>query len=137
MSEKALRRRVLKALKPLCAKPVENPACPGTPDVAYIDGWVELKKIRRWPKDSHGKVIVHHFTPQQRIWLQDWCTAGGEAWLLLQVGRNEFLLFWGEDAANKLGKVDRLELLSLADVHWRQGLDETQLRARLGYPPRR
>lgn len=95
MSERALRREIVKLLRPVGAMPVENPACPGTPDVAYVGGWIELKKARRWPQ-REGPLKLDHFTQQQFLWLERHILCGGRAHVLLQVGR-EHLLFWGTD----------------------------------------
>lgn len=130
MSEQHMRRRVLQWLKPLDAIPVENPAQPGTPDVNYVEGWIELKKLNGWPKRREDIVRCTHFTPQQRNWLLLRCRKGGKAWLLLQV-KNEWLLFHGADAAAYFGKVDRETLCDLATVYWPSGLRAEELRAKL------
>jgi hypothetical protein len=113
-----MRGRVVRALRSLDAVAVENKVYPGTPDVNYSVGWVELKWLPRWPKGSdQSPVRVKHFTPQQRVWLKRRWRKGFHAYLLLQVGR-EWLLFDGETAALHLGKVTQPRLRELALVIW-------------------
>lgn len=127
MSESAQRAAVLKALRPLHAVPVENPALPGTPDVNYIDGWIELKQLPRWP--TSGNIVkVRHFTPQQRLFLRLRRAKNGKAWVLLRV-KLEWLLFDGAVAAEKLGNVTKQELRELAVMRWAKGLDGKELLA--------
>jgi hypothetical protein len=99
---------------------VENPALPGTPDVNYVEGWVELKSIHKWPVRSETPVRCEHFTPEQRVWLVRRCRAGGRAHLLVRVGQ-DILLFDGVTAALHFGKVNKSRLLELAVKVWRQG----------------
>lgn len=117
MSEKALRRRVVTALKKLDAVSVENSVYPGTPDVNYMEGWIELKKISKWPKRVTTIIRINHFTPQQKVWLRRRWEAGGQVYLLLQVGQ-EFLLFPGDKAALLLGNVPRKQLCEGACQTW-------------------
>jgi hypothetical protein len=118
MSERALRRRVVTALKTLDAIAVENPAYPGTPDVCYIEGWIELKQVDKW---TAGVLRIPHFTPQQRVWLKRRWRRGGEAYLLLQVER-DWLVFDGATASEIVGRGDRRQLEEAALKNWR-GLD--------------
>ncbi len=116
ISEKTLRRNVITMLQPLDAIAVENPAHIGTPDVCFIEGWIELKVVKRWPPRG-GILRLEHFTNQQRVWLLRRCRLGGRAILLLQVGL-EWLLFDGETAANLVGRADKETLLKSAAQHW-------------------
>ncbi len=128
MSEKAMRRVVINLLKELDADPmaVENPACPGTPDINCIlldeqygigEQWIELKKIKAWPKRASSIVKIPHFVNQQRIWLKKRYTCGGNVWVLLQIGK-EWILFCGWEAANWLGLANKKKLLECATCHW-------------------
>ena len=121
MSESAMRTRVIGMLKHLDAVAVENPACPGTPDVNFIEGWVELKNMRRWPKHPSAVLLVSHFTPQQRIWLRRRHRKNGNVWLLLQVGR-EWLLLRGDVAAEHLGSCTRQQLIDRSTLFWAHGI---------------
>ena len=121
MSESGQRKRIIKALRPLHGIPVENPVRPGTPDVNYIEGWIELKWMRRWPTRDYTMVRLPHFTMQQRRFLRDRYEKGGNAWLLLQVGK-EWLLFTGRDACDYVGQVSRKGLYKTARVRWTKGL---------------
>ena len=94
MSEQQLRKHVVKILVNRDAKPVENPAWPGFPDVNYIEGVIELKQLDRWPVRPETPIKLPHFTNQQRIFLERRWRKGGNAFLLLQVGRC-FLLYEG------------------------------------------
>ena len=126
MSESGQRARVIRALCSLDAIAVENPTRPGTPDVNYIEGWIELKWLRRWPRGDKVVVLLPHFTRQQRRWLRDRHKRGGSAWLLLQCGC-EWLLFHGLDAHDYVGRLTRDGLYRVARVRWTRGLQDKEL----------
>ncbi len=115
--ESSMRSRVIFALQSLDAIPVENGVLPGTPDVAYIGGWIELKSEDKWPARANTVLALKRFTPQQRLFLRRHCRRGGKAWLLLRVGR-EWLLFDGATASDIVGLVPRSQLLAAAKKHW-------------------
>lgn len=96
---------------------VENPVWPGTPDVNYTGGWVELKWCEQWPPRG-GPLRIDHFTVQQRTWLTQRRLAGGRAFLLLKVGENEWLLFDGAVAAKVLGHVEQDKLYRACLARW-------------------
>ncbi len=127
MAERDMRGRVVRELRDLDAIAVENPARPGTPDVNFIPGWLELKWLRDWPKGAdRNPVLVPHFTQQQRIWLKRRVRKGGCAYLLLQVKR-EWLLLRGDVAAEMLGYANRKELIVAATAYWDTGLRDGEL----------
>jgi hypothetical protein len=127
MSEGDQRGRIVKALRTLDAFAVENRVRPGTPDVNYIDGWIELKWIRRWPRNADASFVhLDHFTPQQRLWLKTRWRKGGRSFLLLQANQTDWLLFDGETAAQVVGRVTRPELYQRALATWK-GLNEKEL----------
>lgn len=111
-----MRATVVQLLRQWHAVSVENPVHPGTPDVNFVNGWVELKWLREWPING-GVVQLEHFTQQQRIWLLKRWNAGGFAWLLLQC-RTEWLLFSGPVAFHCVGHCDRESLIAKANKHW-------------------
>jgi len=127
MSEAGQRSRVIKALKSLDAFRADPPGVPaGTPDVNYIEGWIELKWLRFWPARETTVVRIEHFTDQQRRWLKRRWELGGNAWLLLQIGR-EWLLFHGLDAHDYVGNLTRNGLYRCARMRWTKGLQNEEL----------
>jgi hypothetical protein len=104
-----MRRTVIEWLRPLDAVSVENAVYPGTPDVNYVEGWLELKSVDRWPPRG-GALRVEHFSPQQRVWLLRRTRVGGAADVLLKVG-TDWLLLEGSFAASRLGEATREELV--------------------------
>lgn len=118
MSEKFYRQQVVKALRTQGMDPisVENKVHPGTPDVNYSGGWIELKVIKDWPILDETPVRCKTFTPQQRIWLRRRWKAGGRAHLLVRIDK-EHLLFNGEDAADYFGNTRKEILEDLAIMH--------------------
>ena len=127
MSEQTMRKKIVKDLRSLDALAVENPAKPGTPDVNFVEGWIELKWIRNWKKNCwESPVLIDHFTPQQRVWLKKRWMAGQSAWLLLQVGL-EWFLFDGEFAATYVGRCTRGALEDGAVARWGKGLKPKEL----------
>lgn len=119
MKESHMRQLVVKLLKPLHAFSVENGGChPGTPDVNYAGGWIELKATERWPVNR--KTIVkldHDLTPQQRIWLVKRWQAGGRAFVLLTI-EGDWLLFRGEVAAKVIGSTNGAKLIEASLMTW-------------------
>jgi len=99
---------------------IENRAALGTPDVNHIHGWIELKWMPKWPARKETPLVLDHFTPQQKAWLMRRCDAGGRAHVLLGVGGDN-LLFWGQTAAQHLGKLPKVELIEVAEFHWPRG----------------
>jgi hypothetical protein len=120
-----MRQRVVRELRSLNAIAVENPVLPGTPDVNYVEGWIELKWLRSWPSRG-GIVTIPHFTPQQRVWHYRRRKAGGQSWFLLQC-RREWILLDGAVAAMVVNKSTREELIEAANVtrgdYWNDGFD--------------
>lgn len=123
-----MRSRVTHALRPLDAMAVENSVQPGTPDVEFIGGWIELKSLAEWPKRADTPVVVGHFNQFQRMWLTRRCKRGGRAWLVLRVG-TEWLVLDGAVAAATVGTATRRELIEAAQHHWAKTPTDEQLLA--------
>lgn len=128
MSEQNMRRRLVNELRLLDAVSVETKLEDGIPDVNYIDGWIECKWLRSWPKrDSTPVRLDHPLMPHQRAWLSRRNIRNGKAWVMLQCGR-EWLLFKGEKyITSKIGNVTKEELIKIAYVYWPNGLDREEL----------
>lgn len=112
-----MRQFVVSALKPLHAVSVENLAHPGTPDVNFAGGWIELKCLPKATTDSARILLVPHFTLQQRMWLKARALAGERTMVLVQI-RSTWILLDGVFAANHLGKVTLEELTGRCLVLW-------------------
>lgn len=98
---------------------VENAVSSGTPDVNCLLGWIELKQVpaEELPKRPATVLRLDHFTPEQRAWLTRRTHTGGAAWVLMLMG-DEWLLFMGRDAADRLGRVNVAETRELACRRW-------------------
>jgi len=136
MSEQNMRKKVVKALNRLNAIAVENPCLPGTPDVNFIEGWIELKWLRSWPKRDDTTVRLEHYTKVQRVWAFRRRRAGGQCWMLIQCGR-EWLLMDGAVAALTIGHCTKAELIAHSEAYFKTGLDaETMIQfLQLGQEP--
>lgn len=126
MRESDLRRRVVALLKPLHAVPVENAARFGTPDINYIEGWLELKYVPNWPRRWDTPVRVPSFKPMQRVWIARRSELGGRVHVLLRV-ENEWLLLPPLWAVENLGQATRPSLRSAAIGRWERKLEAHQL----------
>lgn len=125
MAESDLRSTVNQLLRPLDAVAVENPAYPGTPDVNYIGGWIELKWERSWPERG-GVLKVEHYTQQQKTWGKRRWMKGGRVCLLLVCG-GEWLIFDPVTAAEVVGKSNREQLIERCVKHWPSKPDRKEL----------
>lgn len=123
-SERDMRKRVVRALKPLDAVSVENGCGNGTPDVNFADGWLELKSLPDWPTRPDTPVRLDHFTPGQRAWMLRRSLHGGRVYLLVKIA-DDWLLYRGcYLAARLIGNASRENMLEWACAKWLGGLDE-------------
>ena len=116
MSERDMRQRVIRALAPLDAISVENRAYPGTPDVNYVGGWLELKWLREWPKRAESPVVIGHLTQQQKVWLFRRMNKQGNAYLVLQC-KKQWLVYLPDIVFNPaFGK--KMSRAQMEDFAW-------------------
>lgn len=131
MSESYMWRSIRPWLSKASLDPVrvENSAYPGTPDVNFVDGWMELKYIRAWPKRDRTFLSIDHYTASQRVWIKRRAKKGGRVFLLLKVGKKEWYLFRGGAATDALytGEVNRKNARMIADKYWLNGIDKSEL----------
>ena len=101
----------------------ENTAAWGVPgDVAFaargVQGWIELKTIKAWPKRPDTPVKVKHFTPQQRVWLHKSGQMGGSPRLFL-VERSAGIGFWFNHwRAQDVGQLTKSQLYATCLRVW-------------------
>jgi hypothetical protein len=126
MSEESMWGRVRKAIKRLDPNRVENRVGAGTPDTNYVEGWVELKWVRKTPKKG-GVVVIEHWSAEQRIWHTKRRKAGGRSFVLLKIATT-WMIFDGLVAVEILGKVNQVELEKGAIQVWRKKLNDQELR---------
>ena len=119
-----MRSKVVKILSPLHGIAVENPTLPGTPDVNYIDGWIELKWLRNWPSRATTVAKLDHYTPQQKLWIRKRHKKGGKVFVMLQCKREWFLFKY--PVTNEIGELTREELIEKAYKYWPNGLKEKE-----------
>ena len=124
MAESDMRSKVVKVLKEQHGIAVENPALPGTPDINYIDGFIECKWLRAWPVRDSTVVALDHYTPQQKLFIRKRHIKGGRVFLLLQC-RREWLLF-KYPMTKLVGAMTREELIAGAYKYWPNGLNEEE-----------
>lgn len=117
MSERAAWTSIRPVLKAFDPVRIESPMESGVPDVNLTVGWMELKYAARWPPKG-GPLRLDHYTQEQKTWATRRIAAGGRVFLLLKVGREEWLLFDGRIAAIFLGKSTREELYKVCLARW-------------------
>lgn len=113
-----MRADLVKQCKDLHMKPIENIVGIGTPDVTYIDGWLELKILDDWPAKPGTVVKFKRYTKDQKLWLRTHWELGGRAFLVAKVAQ-EWLVIAGPDAV-VAGSVTRSELESVAILHMKK-----------------
>lgn len=88
----------------------------GIPDVSFAlqgigHGWIELKSVN-CQLSSSAIVRVPHFTESQRAWVNDFGVIGGGCFVVLAV--NGYILLFGSEASDKIGKCTFGELVTLS-----------------------
>lgn len=120
--------RIRKHLKPLHPQRIESFCTPGFPDVEMVGCTLELKYEKNWPKRESTKLNVDSLTknPNQRGWWRKREKQGGRCFVLLRVA-DDWLLFWGVDAADYICYSTKLELEAVAIKVWHNNLEGTEL----------
>jgi hypothetical protein len=128
MSESAMRQNLVKMMKSLDAVPIENPIRAGTPDINYIGGWIECKRLKVWPVSADTRPVrfAHPLTKEQGLWLARRWMKGGTTLVCAQVER-EWFFFSGETAKDKFGNMTRLEMREEALLYFPSGLEKERL----------
>lgn len=126
MSEADQRSKMVKGMRVLHAVPIENRVGIGTPDVNYLDGWIECKWVRRWPVREETIVEIDHFTKEQKLWLRERWRRGGVTGLVLSSGKQWFY-FLGPTAARFVGSSNLALLLEVATAYWPSGFNGKEL----------
>jgi hypothetical protein len=107
----------------------EDKLNPGIADVSFVcygqHGWLEIKKLKAWPKRKSTIVRCKHFTPEQRNFLRRKGRHGGKAWLFAQIERDYLLFSWRN--AGALGTTNASDLVANAAAIWRSKMDWADL----------
>ncbi len=125
--------RMWQTLRPLLAgldpQRIESPSTgQGIPDVNLAQCWVELKYLPDWPKRATTLVRHQHWTTDQINWHRARRLAGGRSYLLLKVGKNDWLLFDGLMAAEHFGHLCRADLHRITIARWTRTPTRDELR---------
>lgn len=116
-SENDFSHKVTRAIRKLDPVLVENLQKPGTPDINYVEGWLELKYLPDWPKRAETTVKFPKFYPQQRVWLVKRTLGNGNCFVFVQI-RFTYLLFQGGFAAQHFDRMTKAEMLRSALYVW-------------------
>lgn len=100
---------------------VENPVCPGTPDVSFAnvhqEGWMELKDREMWPEDLlHTAAFTKRdgLSINQKLWINERVKVGGCVWIVARVSR--VIFFVGGIHADVFNGASVAELADMASA---------------------
>ena len=124
-----MRQRLVKAMSDFDAVPIENKLRAGTPDVEFINGWIECKWRKFWPKSADTRPVrfPHPLSKEQGLWLRRRALKGGVTLVAAQVSRDWFF-FDGIDIKDYFGKMTKPEMIDKALLHMGNGLDKDRLK---------
>jgi hypothetical protein len=112
----------------------EDKFASGIADVSFVSygkhGWMELKKIDKWPVRASTQVRCRHYTAEQRNFLVNKGGPGGNTWLFVKIERDYLLIHWQQ--AIKFGELNKEDTMQLAFAHWYNRVDWEELAAILG-----
>lgn len=88
----------------------EDRYCQDIPDVSFglqgIDGWIELKTIKAWPKRVGTPLNIPHLTAGQVNWIEARYAHGGRnSFLLLAVGAEPACAEWSIFRGNEVRRL--------------------------------
>jgi hypothetical protein len=100
----------------------------GIPDVSYgikrlADGWIELKYTPALPTPGDGPwdFSMHHFTPEQRNWLEKRTKHGtGRVFLMARMGPVTAIWNWNR-IRELLGRANFKTIMNASNAQWWHG----------------
>lgn len=102
----------------------------GIPDLSYADrgvnGWIELKHVKEWPKRASTTVKWKRYTPEQVNWLNKRGKKGGSCWILVQVGTEHFVFPFYEGRKLRAGMTED-EFHERCVQYWEEGIEPLEL----------
>jgi len=110
---------------------IENLFDAGIPDIYFTTtdkgtmGWIELKYAHDWPKRKTTPMKFEHFTPEQKNWIREHGSVGGNIFVFIQVKRDYLLFDW--TAHSFLGTVPKSELFDRCLYYWKNQIKKEEL----------
>src|SRR5690348_11902747 len=96
---------------------VENPACPGTPDlndcINGVEFWVEFKQTKEMPKLPDTPVFRGALRPEQVLWLYKRASVGGRCYIAAYVEDLDITYIIPGKHAREFNSMNRAQLDSL------------------------
>jgi hypothetical protein len=103
---------------------IENGTANGIPDVMFSakwrrkkrGGWIELKRVREYPKRSNTPIRIDHFTKEQKLFMRLHGRITGSVYLLLLIESDWYI--FDHVHIDKIGETaTRFDLMAMS-VHW-------------------
>lgn len=102
----------------------------GIPDLSYgargVNGWIELKQVRKWPKRAETNVDLSHFTSNQVNWLRRRGKKAGNCFVLIKVD-TEYFVFSFHTARFLRAGMTKKEFYERCILSWEKSVDPDQL----------
>jgi hypothetical protein len=94
----------------------------GIPDMSYDipgaegSGWIEIKRVKEWPKRDATTLKIQHYTPAQKAWIYQHGCVNNRTFLFVQVEKDHFIFdhIW----ALKVGNLTQAQMFQAATESW-------------------
>lgn len=96
-----------------------------------INGWIELKHIPKWPMKENTLVKPKHYTAIQVNWLISRWKKGGNCFVFVKVGKDEYFLFHALIARSIRHGMTRFAYEQRCIMYWRGSVNAKELKDRL------
>lgn len=134
MKEKTARKNIVAAIATYRhAMAVENPAHPGTPDINFAGGWIEVKSRDEWPARATTPVRPRHPLMMEQIrWIRTRVGTGRDKVYIAFVVGKQYMFFDGLKGIEIIGLANRKDLEAAALLSCTRPALESNLRQLLG-----
>lgn len=113
------------------ADSIETKYLTGIPDIAFgargINGWIELKQVKAWPKREDTIIKPEHYTAEQVNWLSKRGKKGGNCFVMVRVGADDYFIFTWPWARMIQKGMDKGDYMAKCDFHWKGSIVPDEL----------